>query len=84
MPRRDWPARQLRPAPTVDGEKQSAVSRLIQFYAHRGHLIADIDPLGLMQRPTPRVLDPAYVGLTDADMDQSSTPAAARRASKSR
>src|ERR671910_420157 len=54
----------------VDGEKQAAVSRLIQFFAHRGHLIADIDPLGLMQRPTPRVLEPAYVGLSEADMDQ--------------
>jgi 2-oxoglutarate dehydrogenase E1 component len=51
-------------------EKQSAVSRLIQFYANRGHLIADIDPLGLMQRPMPRVLDPAYVGLTEADLDR--------------
>ncbi|MGH8243962.1 MAG: 2-oxoglutarate dehydrogenase E1 component, partial [Steroidobacteraceae bacterium] len=57
------------PAPTTDVEKQSSVSRLIQFYANRGHLIADIDPLGLMQRPTPAVLDPSYVGLTDADMD---------------
>jgi 2-oxoglutarate dehydrogenase E1 component len=50
-------------------EKQSAVSRLIQFYANRGHLIADIDPLGLMQRPMPRVLEPSYVGLTEADLD---------------
>ena len=56
-------------APASDGEKQSSVSRLIQFYANRGHLIADIDPLGLMQRPMPRVLDPAYVGLGEADMD---------------
>jgi 2-oxoglutarate dehydrogenase E1 component len=56
------------PVPTTDGAKQSSVSRLIQFYANRGHLIADIDPLGLMQRPMPRVLDPAYVGLTEADM----------------
>jgi 2-oxoglutarate dehydrogenase E1 component len=53
----------------ADGEKQAAVSRLIQFYANRGHLIADIDPLGMMQRPTPRVLDPAYVGLSDADLN---------------
>jgi 2-oxoglutarate dehydrogenase E1 component len=57
------------PAPTSDVEKQSSVSRLIQFYANRGHLIADIDPLGLMERPMPRVLDPAYVGLGEADMD---------------
>ena len=36
--------------------KQAAVSRLIQIYANRGHLIADIDPLGLMERPVPNVL----------------------------
>jgi 2-oxoglutarate dehydrogenase E1 component len=54
---------------STDGAKQSAVSRLIQFYANRGHLIADIDPLGLMQRPMPHVLDPSYVGLTEADLD---------------
>ncbi|MGQ0428907.1 MAG: 2-oxoglutarate dehydrogenase E1 component [Gammaproteobacteria bacterium] len=53
----------------VDAEKQSAVSRLIQFYANRGHLIADIDPLGLMARPMPEMLDPIHVGLTEADME---------------
>ncbi len=53
----------------ADAEKQSAVSRLIQFHANRGHLIADIDPLGLMQRPVPRVLELSYVGLTDADLE---------------
>ena len=50
-------------------EKQAAVSRLIQFHANRGHLIADIDPLGLLQRPMPPVLEPSYVGLTDADLE---------------
>ncbi len=59
----------LMPAALADAEKQSAVSRLIQFYANRGHLIADIDPLGLMQRPVPDVLEPSHVGLTDADME---------------
>ena len=57
------------PAASADAEKQAAVSRLIQFHANRGHLIADIDPLGLMQRPMPRVLELSYVGLTDADME---------------
>jgi len=60
-------------APTAgapDAEKQSAVSRLIQFYANRGHLIADIDPLGLMQRPVPRVLELGYVGLNEADLNK--------------
>jgi 2-oxoglutarate dehydrogenase E1 component len=56
-------------APAAESEKQAAVSRLIQFYANRGHLIADIDPLALMRRPVPEVLDPAYVGLAEADMD---------------
>jgi 2-oxoglutarate dehydrogenase E1 component len=49
--------------------KQGAVSRLIQIYANRGHLIADIDPLGLMVRPMPRVLGLDYMGLTEADLD---------------
>ena len=34
----------------TSGEKQAAVSRLIQVYGLRGHQIADIDPLGLMSR----------------------------------
>ena len=50
-------------------EKQGAVSRLIQTLSNRGHLIANIDPLGLMKRERPRVLDPGYVGLSDADLD---------------
>ena len=49
--------------------RQGAVSRLIQIYANRGHLIADIDPLGLMVRPVPKVLGLDYMGLTEADLD---------------
>src|SRR5262249_52505873 len=37
-------------------EKQAAVSRLIQVYSLRGHQIADLDPLGLWERPAPAVL----------------------------
>jgi 2-oxoglutarate dehydrogenase E1 component len=51
------------------GEKQAAVSRLIQIYTNRGHLIAKLDPLGLMQREKPRVLQLDYLGLTEADLD---------------
>ena len=51
------------------GEKQAAVSRLIQVYSLRGHQIADIDPLGMMARPMPGVLKFDYLGLSDADMD---------------
>jgi 2-oxoglutarate dehydrogenase E1 component len=54
---------------SVASEKQAAVSRLIQVYGLRGHQIADIDPLGLMERPTPGVLKLDWLGLTEADMD---------------
>ena len=57
------------PHSVSSGEKQAAVSRLIQVYSLRGHQIADIDPLGLMERPVPGVLKLDYLGLTDADMD---------------
>jgi 2-oxoglutarate dehydrogenase E1 component len=50
-------------------EKQAAVARLIQVYSLRGHQIADIDPLGLMERPVPGVLKLDYLGLSQADMD---------------
>jgi 2-oxoglutarate dehydrogenase E1 component len=49
--------------------KQGAVSRLIQVYANRGHLIANLDPLGLQKRANPYVLDLQYFGLSDADLD---------------
>src|ERR1700676_1202204 len=39
------------PPDAVASEKQAAVSRLMQIYSNRGHLIARIDPLGLLQRP---------------------------------
>jgi 2-oxoglutarate dehydrogenase E1 component len=49
--------------------RQAAVSRLIQVWINRGHLVATIDPLGLMARPQPRVLDLDYFGLTPGDLD---------------
>jgi 2-oxoglutarate dehydrogenase E1 component len=61
------------PLPTADdaaSAKQAAVSRLIQIWTNRGHLIAKLDPLGLMQRPRPRVLDLEYFGLTPGDLDR--------------
>jgi 2-oxoglutarate dehydrogenase E1 component len=57
------------PAGGGASEKQAAVSRLMQIYSNRGHLIARIDPLGLLQRPRPRVLDLEFAGLTEADLD---------------
>ena len=49
--------------------KQGAVSRLVQIYANRGHLIAKLDPLNMQQRPRPRVLELSYFGLSEADLD---------------
>jgi 2-oxoglutarate dehydrogenase E1 component len=49
--------------------KQAAVSRLIQIWTNRGHLIAKLDPLGLTRWPRPQVLDLEYFGLTSADLD---------------
>jgi 2-oxoglutarate dehydrogenase E1 component len=66
-------AKETRPAASTDSHeasaKQGAVSRLIQVYANRGHLIADLDPLGLVQRQVPRVLELDYFGLSSADLD---------------
>ena len=41
----------------------------MQIYSNRGHLVARIDPLGLLQRPRPRVLELDYSGLSEADLD---------------
>jgi 2-oxoglutarate dehydrogenase E1 component len=49
--------------------KQASVARLVQVYANRGHLLADIDPLGLMRRPVPEVLELEHFGLSNADLD---------------
>ncbi|MBV8405362.1 MAG: 2-oxoglutarate dehydrogenase E1 component, partial [Gammaproteobacteria bacterium] len=57
-------------AATADNARQAAVSRLIQVWINRGHLIAGIDPLGLMPRPRPRALDPEYFGLSAADLER--------------
>ena len=63
------------PAPTAAtapagaaSAKQGAVSRLIQVYANRGHLIAKLDPLGLQVPAQPKVLDLEYFGLSEADL----------------
>ncbi len=49
--------------------KQVKVLQLISSYRFRGHQKAELDPLSLMQREPVPDLDPAYHGLTAADMD---------------
>lgn len=50
-------------------EKQSTVRKLVNSYRARGHLRAQIDPLGMMQMPAAPDLDPNDLGLTVADLD---------------
>ncbi len=65
------PARAAPQGGQFDGAsaKQGAVSRLIQVYMNRGHLVANLDPLGLQERAKPYVLDLQYFGLAEADLD---------------
>jgi 2-oxoglutarate dehydrogenase E1 component len=50
-------------------EKQEAVAELINAYRIRGHLFANIDPLGLLKPPPPE-LEPENFGLTQDDLDK--------------
>jgi len=50
-------------------EKQEAVAELINAYRIRGHLFANIDPLGLLKPPSPE-LEPENFGLTREDLDK--------------
>jgi 2-oxoglutarate dehydrogenase E1 component len=64
----------IRPIPAAAptggaSQKQAAVSRLMQIYSNRGHLVARIDPLDLLQRPRPRVLDLDFAGLSESDLE---------------
>ncbi len=59
-------------ATTLDSraaEKQAAVLRLINAHRVRGHQAAEVDPIRLRERPPVEDLDPAYHGLTAADLD---------------
>ncbi|MDQ3963302.1 MAG: multifunctional oxoglutarate decarboxylase/oxoglutarate dehydrogenase thiamine pyrophosphate-binding subunit/dihydrolipoyllysine-residue succinyltransferase subunit [Actinomycetota bacterium] len=50
-------------------EKQSRVARLINMYRVRGHLLADLDPIGFEVLAHPE-LDLSYYGLTVWDLDR--------------
>jgi len=57
-------------ARTGEIEKQARVLELINAYRVRGHLIAEIDPLGLMAVPRHPELDLDTYGLTIWDLDR--------------
>ena len=56
-------------AVSADPVKQSGIASLIQAWRERGHLAADIDPLGI-PRPAHPDLDPSAHGLTIWDLDR--------------
>ena len=56
-------------AESAGAKRQAKVSRLIQVWINRGHLMAKIDPLGLMPRQKPKVLELGYFGLSPEDLD---------------
>lgn len=49
---------------------QREVHSLIPLRQVNGHFMADLDPLGLDQRPMPVELDPALYGFSDKDLDR--------------
>jgi 2-oxoglutarate dehydrogenase E1 component len=60
-------------APSLLGPRpdpHTRVERLIMAYRMLGHLMADIDPLQIEERPRPPELTPAYYGLDEADLQQ--------------
>jgi len=57
-------------AETTMLEKQMQVRKVVQMYRVRGHLIADLDPLGLQDRLMHSELDPATYGLTIWDLER--------------
>jgi 2-oxoglutarate dehydrogenase E1 component len=61
-------------APAVDVTKAASdairVQMLIRTYRVRGHLAADLDPLGLVSHELPADLTPEYHGFAGADLDK--------------
>ncbi|HLH44455.1 MAG TPA: multifunctional oxoglutarate decarboxylase/oxoglutarate dehydrogenase thiamine pyrophosphate-binding subunit/dihydrolipoyllysine-residue succinyltransferase subunit [Bryobacteraceae bacterium] len=64
------PDRAAAPAVNADPTKQAAIVALIEAWRERGHLLADIDPLGSSRAPQPD-LEPSAHGLTMWDLDRS-------------
>ncbi len=54
--------------PASETALQDRVNQLVRAYHVRGHMIAELDPLGRPRDPQPE-LEPAFYGLTEADLD---------------
>ena len=72
IPAQAWrwePDQATAPMVSSDPMKQAGVARLIHAWRERGHLVADIDPLG-EPRPSHPDLEPSAHGLTIWDLDR--------------
>ena len=72
IPAQAWrwqPDQAAAPMVSADPLKQAGVARLINAWRERGHLVADIDPLGL-PRPSHPDLEPSSHGLSIWDLDR--------------
>ncbi len=63
------PDQSAAPVINADPMKQAAVARLMQAWRERGHLVADLDPLGVPRVSHPD-LEPSTHGLTIWDLDR--------------
>ena len=62
-------AEPCRPGESAHEEKQIRVLQLINAYRFRAHQIADIDPLGLREKPDLSELKPEFHGLDESDLN---------------
>jgi len=51
-------------------ERQEAVTQLVRNFRVRGHLLAELDPLGFTPTPVIPELQPDFYGFTESDMDR--------------
>ena len=51
------------------GERQLRVDQLVRAHRERGHVLAELDPLGVQRPGVHPELDPQHYGFADADLD---------------
>ena len=68
-PTRTEPAKENESVNLAPAALQDRVDTLIRSYRVRGHMLAHLDPLEIPRPPHPE-LEPAFYGLTEADMDR--------------
>jgi 2-oxoglutarate dehydrogenase E1 component len=69
-PATDFGARRRGFITDVAMTRQEAVTQLVRNYRVRGHLLADLDPLGFTPKPDIPELQPEFYGFTEQDMDK--------------